>query len=114
MRNRGDGMEQFVVLQTYLSSKGCIHRDIAARNVLVTAGKVAKVSDFGLCRLPDESTYTTRGGRLPIRWMAPESLARAIYSTKSDVFVHLQSVYSPEDPLQLVLRRCTVGDVGAR
>uniref|UniRef100_A0A914X544 Protein kinase domain-containing protein n=1 Tax=Plectus sambesii TaxID=2011161 RepID=A0A914X544_9BILA len=75
-----DGMD-------FLSSKGCIHRDVAARNVLVDENKIAKIGDFGLCRLMDTATYTTRGGRLPIKWMALESLQDYEYTTKSDVFV---------------------------
>uniref|UniRef100_A0A914V1C6 Protein kinase domain-containing protein n=1 Tax=Plectus sambesii TaxID=2011161 RepID=A0A914V1C6_9BILA len=74
-----DGMD-------FLSSKGCIHRDIAARNILVDENKVAKIGDFGLCRLMDTATYTTRGGRLPIKWMALESLQDYQYTTKSDVW----------------------------
>uniref|UniRef100_A0A914VA04 Protein kinase domain-containing protein n=1 Tax=Plectus sambesii TaxID=2011161 RepID=A0A914VA04_9BILA len=74
-----DGMD-------FLSSKGFIHRDVAARNVLVDEKKVAKVGDFGLCRLMDTLTYTTRGGRLPIKWMALESLQDYEYTTKSDVW----------------------------
>uniref|UniRef100_A0A914WN79 Protein kinase domain-containing protein n=1 Tax=Plectus sambesii TaxID=2011161 RepID=A0A914WN79_9BILA len=70
----------------FLSSKGYIHRDVAARNVLVDEKKVAKISDFGLCRLMDTATYTTRGGRLPIKWMALESLQEYEYTTKSDVW----------------------------
>uniref|UniRef100_A0A914VJA9 Protein kinase domain-containing protein n=1 Tax=Plectus sambesii TaxID=2011161 RepID=A0A914VJA9_9BILA len=74
-----DGMD-------YLSARGCIHRDVAARNVLVNEMKVAKIGDFGLCRLMDTATYTTRGGRLPIKWMALESLQDYQYTTKSDVW----------------------------
>uniref|UniRef100_A0A914UJ95 Protein kinase domain-containing protein n=1 Tax=Plectus sambesii TaxID=2011161 RepID=A0A914UJ95_9BILA len=70
----------------FLSSKGYIHRDVAARNVLVNERKVAKIGDFGLCRLMDSTTYTTRGGRLPIKWMALESLQDYEYTTKSDVW----------------------------
>uniref|UniRef100_A0A914W0I2 Protein kinase domain-containing protein n=1 Tax=Plectus sambesii TaxID=2011161 RepID=A0A914W0I2_9BILA len=74
------------IIEDFLSSKGCIHRDVAARNVLVDENKVAKISDFGLCRLMDSTIYTTRGGRLPIKWMALESLQEYEYTTKSDVW----------------------------
>ncbi|KAH7709764.1 Protein KIN-9 c [Aphelenchoides avenae] len=70
----------------YLNSMGCIHRDVAARNVIVDHANVCKIGDFGLCRLTDSLLYTARGGRLPLRWMAPESLRSFEYSFKSDVW----------------------------
>eukprot|EP00081_Caenorhabditis_elegans_P027931 NP_741858.1 protein KINase [Caenorhabditis elegans] len=70
----------------YLNNIGCIHRDIAARNVLVDSANTCKIGDFGLCRLTDSLLYTARGGRLPLKWMAPESLATYEYSYKSDVW----------------------------
>uniref|UniRef100_A0A914WBN2 Protein kinase domain-containing protein n=1 Tax=Plectus sambesii TaxID=2011161 RepID=A0A914WBN2_9BILA len=74
-----DGMD-------FLSSRGCIHRDLAARNVLVDCTNTAKIADFGLCRLMDSPLYSARGGRLPIKWMAIESLRCYEYSSKSDVW----------------------------
>uniref|UniRef100_A0A914V2P4 Protein kinase domain-containing protein n=1 Tax=Plectus sambesii TaxID=2011161 RepID=A0A914V2P4_9BILA len=70
----------------YLHSKGCIHRDVAARNILVDYTNTAKIADFGLCRLTERALYTSRGGRLPIKWMALESLKSYEYSFKSDVW----------------------------
>ncbi|KAH7722111.1 Protein F09A5.2 [Aphelenchoides avenae] len=70
----------------YLASRNYIHRDVAARNVLVTRKMVAKVSDFGLCRYSEDAFYTTKGGRIPIKWMSVEALKHAEYSTKSDVY----------------------------
>ncbi|XP_067418839.1 receptor-type tyrosine-protein kinase FLT3 isoform X2 [Emydura macquarii macquarii] len=72
----------------FLESKLCIHRDLAARNVLVTLGKVVKICDFGLARdIMNDSNYVIRGNaRLPVKWMAPESLFDRIYTIKSDVW----------------------------
>ncbi|GMT04676.1 hypothetical protein PENTCL1PPCAC_26850, partial [Pristionchus entomophagus] len=70
----------------YLTSAGCIHRDIAARNVLVDGNNVCKIGDFGLCRLTETLLYQARGGRLPLKWMAPEALSNLEYSFKSDVW----------------------------
>ncbi|OWA53095.1 putative Macrophage colony-stimulating factor 1 receptor 1 [Hypsibius exemplaris] len=41
----------------YLSSRFIIHRDLAARNILVTDGRIMKISDFGLARHGGD-TYT--------------------------------------------------------
>uniref|UniRef100_A0A8C9WCT0 Tyrosine-protein kinase receptor Tie-1 n=1 Tax=Scleropages formosus TaxID=113540 RepID=A0A8C9WCT0_SCLFO len=69
----------------YLSEKQFIHRDLAARNVLVGENLVAKIADFGLSR--GEEVYVKKTmGRLPVRWMAIESLNYSVYTTKSDVW----------------------------
>nr|XP_036859829.1 receptor-type tyrosine-protein kinase FLT3 [Manis javanica] len=72
----------------FLEFKSCVHRDLAARNVLVTHGKVVKICDFGLARdIMSDSNYVIRGNaRLPVKWMAPESLFEGIYTIKSDVW----------------------------
>ncbi|NXG73488.1 FLT3 kinase, partial [Baryphthengus martii] len=72
----------------FLESKSCIHRDLAARNILVTHGKVVKICDFGLARdVVNDSNYIVRGNaRLPVKWMAPESLFERMYTMKSDVW----------------------------
>ncbi|KAM4641074.1 tyrosine-protein kinase receptor Tie-1 [Discoglossus pictus] len=69
----------------YLSEKQFIHRDLAARNVLVGENLVTKIADFGLSR--GEEVYVKKTmGRLPVRWMAIESLNYSVYTTKSDVW----------------------------
>uniref|UniRef100_A0A3Q4HIQ6 Ephrin type-A receptor 8 n=1 Tax=Neolamprologus brichardi TaxID=32507 RepID=A0A3Q4HIQ6_NEOBR len=74
---------------TYLSDLGYIHRDLAARNVLVNSNLVCKVSDFGLSRVLEDdpdAAYTTSGGKIPIRWTAPEAIAYRKFSSSSDVW----------------------------
>ncbi|KAF2903975.1 hypothetical protein ILUMI_02199, partial [Ignelater luminosus] len=72
----------------FLSSNGIIHRDLAARNILITEDHTCKVADFGFARdVIDSHVYERKSeGRLPIRWMAPESLYDNIFSVKSDVW----------------------------
>ncbi|KAH8419619.1 hypothetical protein KR222_009886, partial [Zaprionus bogoriensis] len=72
----------------YLASRRCIHRDLAARNVLVSDGYVMKIADFGLARDIQDTEYYRKNtnGRLPIKWMAPESLQEKFYDSQSDVW----------------------------
>ncbi|KAI2648986.1 Receptor-type tyrosine-protein kinase FLT3 [Labeo rohita] len=74
----------------FLSSKNCIHRDLAARNVLVTQGRQVKIGDFGLARdIEHDSNYVVRGNvRLPVKWMAPESIFKGVYTMQSDVWAY--------------------------
>ncbi|XP_016345788.1 ephrin type-A receptor 6-like [Sinocyclocheilus anshuiensis] len=73
----------------YLSDIGYVHRDLAARNILVHDNLVCKVSDFGLSRVLEddpEAAYTTTGGKIPIRWTAPEAIAYRKFSSASDAW----------------------------
>ncbi|CAB3408111.1 unnamed protein product [Caenorhabditis bovis] len=68
----------------YMHEKHLLHRDIAARNCLYGGGQV-KISDFGLSR---EGTFYQMDmtKKVPIRWLAPETLRCGIYTPKTDVF----------------------------
>ncbi|KAL7388549.1 hypothetical protein ABVT39_016058 [Epinephelus coioides] len=73
----------------YLSDMGYVHRDLAARNILVNSNLVCKVSDFGLSRVIDddpEAVYTTTGGKIPVRWTAPEAIQYRKFTSASDVW----------------------------
>ncbi|KAI4824504.1 hypothetical protein KUCAC02_013009 [Chaenocephalus aceratus] len=73
----------------YLSDMSYVHRDLAARNILVNNELECKVSDFGLSRVLEddpEGTYTTSGGKIPIRWTAPEAIAYRKFTSASDVW----------------------------
>ncbi|XP_072143221.1 ephrin type-B receptor 2 isoform X5 [Dermacentor andersoni] len=73
----------------YLAEMNYVHRDLAARNVLVNANLVCKIADFGLSREIESATegaYTTRGGKIPVRWTAPEAIAFRKFTSASDVW----------------------------
>ncbi|XP_077320643.1 leukocyte tyrosine kinase receptor [Lithobates pipiens] len=73
----------------YLEENHFIHRDIAARNCLLThtsSGRVAKIGDFGMARDIYRASYYRKGGRamLPVKWMPPEAFLEGIFTSKTD------------------------------
>jgi len=77
----------------HLYLEGIIHKDLASRNVLITESLDAKVADFGLSKLLEDtnngdqaSFYIGKNSVGPLKWMAPEAVQSRIYSTYSDVW----------------------------
>uniref|UniRef100_M3ZPG9 non-specific protein-tyrosine kinase n=1 Tax=Xiphophorus maculatus TaxID=8083 RepID=M3ZPG9_XIPMA len=72
----------------YLGGCNVVHRDIAVRNVLVASPECVKLGDFGLSRyIEDEEYYKASVTRLPIKWMAPESINFRRFTSASDVWM---------------------------
>uniref|UniRef100_A0A3B4GCW9 Macrophage stimulating 1 receptor n=1 Tax=Pundamilia nyererei TaxID=303518 RepID=A0A3B4GCW9_9CICH len=73
----------------YLAQKKFVHRDLAARNCLDESYTV-KVADFGMARdVFDKEYYSVqdhRKAKLPVKWMAIESLQTQKFTSKSDVW----------------------------
>ncbi|KAK6729791.1 hypothetical protein RB195_006690 [Necator americanus] len=67
----------------YLHSRGCIHRDIAARNLLLD--KVVKVADFGLTR-KSKSYKVNPDKPMNLRWLAPDVYHTGIVEKHTDVY----------------------------
>ncbi|XP_051868619.1 protein-tyrosine kinase 2-beta isoform X2 [Pristis pectinata] len=72
----------------YLEGVKVVHRDIAVRNVLVAAPSCVKLGDFGLSRYIEEDNYYKASvTRMPIKWMAPESINFRRFTSASDVWM---------------------------
>ena len=90
----------------YLHSNDIIHRDLSSNNVLLTAGKKAKVTDFGMSKIIDATSspalHTMCPGTLP--YMPPEALSEPpSYTVKLDCFsegVLMVQVCSRQTPRQ--------------
>ncbi|XP_033991067.1 melanoma receptor tyrosine-protein kinase-like [Trematomus bernacchii] len=79
----------------YLEERHLVHRDLAARNVLVKNPNHVKITDFGLAKLltADEKEYHADGGKVPIKWMALESIMQWRYTHQSDVWSYGVTVW---------------------
>ncbi|XP_032882664.1 leukocyte tyrosine kinase receptor isoform X1 [Amblyraja radiata] len=75
----------------YMEDNHFIHRDIAARNCLLTCTgpkRAAKIGDFGMARDIYRASYYRKGGRamLPVKWMPPEAFLEGIFTSKTDTW----------------------------
>jgi hypothetical protein len=70
----------------YLENLRFVHRDIAARNILLSSERRAKIGDFGMSREIHDAEYyhATTGGAVAVRWAAPEALEQHKFSPQSD------------------------------
>ncbi|XP_062512151.1 uncharacterized protein LOC134187982 [Corticium candelabrum] len=86
-----EGLKYLAVVKSF------VHRDVAARNVLVHAADdsqeklLCKITDFGLSRDVYESQYyrfniNEKKALLPVKWLAIESMEDHIYTHKTDVW----------------------------
>ena len=53
---------------------------------MVDEGKVLKITDFGMSRETDEIYVQKRTGRVPLKWMAIESIIAREFTSASDVW----------------------------
>ncbi|KAM3914220.1 inactive tyrosine-protein kinase transmembrane receptor ROR1 [Leptodactylus fuscus] len=72
----------------YLASHFFVHKDLAARNILVGEQLHIKISDLGLSREIYSADYyrVQNKSLLPIRWMPPEAIMYGKFSTDSDIW----------------------------
>ncbi|XP_077999993.1 uncharacterized protein LOC144452721 [Glandiceps talaboti] len=88
-----DQLMQFAMQITsgmeHLAGLKIIHRKLGVRNIFVGDGKVCKIASFSHALTTNRQRVNDKpAGRLPIRWMAPESLKNSEYSFKSDVWTY--------------------------
>uniref|UniRef100_A0A914MM59 Tyrosine-protein kinase n=1 Tax=Meloidogyne incognita TaxID=6306 RepID=A0A914MM59_MELIC len=69
----------------YINSMGYVHRDIAARNCLLTESTTLKIADFGLT-LKTKQIQMESLGKVPVKWLAKETLELGIYNAQTDVW----------------------------
>uniref|UniRef100_A0A8C5B9S8 Receptor protein-tyrosine kinase n=1 Tax=Gadus morhua TaxID=8049 RepID=A0A8C5B9S8_GADMO len=79
----------------YLEEHGMVHRNLAARNVLLKNDYQVQISDYGVADLlhPDEKKYVYSETKTPIKWMALESILFRRYTHQSDVWSYGVTVW---------------------
>eukprot|EP00062_Callorhinchus_milii_P009292 gi/632952937/ref/XP_007892126.1/ PREDICTED: tyrosine-protein kinase Mer isoform X3 [Callorhinchus milii] len=72
----------------YLSNRNFLHRDLAARNCMLRTDMTVCVADFGLSKKIYSGDYYRQGriAKMPVKWIALESLADRVFTVKSDVW----------------------------
>lgn len=84
-----DFTHDIAIALAYLHSNNIIHRDLSSNNVLLLAGRRAKVSDFGMSTLIQQSTKASSLTTCPgtPAYMPPEALNEPpVYTIKLDSF----------------------------
>ncbi|XP_075987626.1 tyrosine-protein kinase-like otk [Anticarsia gemmatalis] len=77
-----------------LAAARLTHRDIAARNCVITSKLQLKLSFPALTRGPDSHEYYKLHEQvIPLRWLPPEAVLESDYSTKSDVYMFAVTVW---------------------
>jgi len=83
----------------HLHKHNIAHRDLAARNILLSNSEPSnahlKISDFGMSRVLQQDLAETTNVYGPIRWMAPESIGKHVYSKKSDMWMFGVVIWGP-------------------
>ncbi|TMS19060.1 Receptor tyrosine-protein kinase erbB-3 [Larimichthys crocea] len=79
----------------YLEENRVVHRNLAARNVLLKNNYTAQISDYGIADLlyPDDKKYFYNEVKAPIKWMALESILFRRYTHQSDVWSYGVTVW---------------------
>uniref|UniRef100_A0A673LSF4 Receptor protein-tyrosine kinase n=1 Tax=Sinocyclocheilus rhinocerous TaxID=307959 RepID=A0A673LSF4_9TELE len=79
----------------YLEEQRMVHRNLAARNILLKSDFIVQIADYGIADLlyPDDKKYFFNEIKTPIKWMALESILFRRYTHQSDVWSYGVTVW---------------------
>ena len=79
--------EQVASGMSYFEKNNYVHRDLSAKNILVSENLICKVANFGLARVINQGVFAGPSKeKLPIKWTAPEAAMHRHFTNKSDVW----------------------------
>ena len=79
--------EQVASGMSYLEKSNYVHRDLSAKNILVSENLISKVANFGLARVTNEGVFKESSNeKFSIKWLAPEAAVYGHFTNKSDVW----------------------------
>ncbi|XP_016839619.1 inactive tyrosine-protein kinase 7 isoform X2 [Nasonia vitripennis] len=71
----------------HISDHRLVHKDVAARNCLISSALHVKISLSCMTKEPHQQEYTKHKNQIiPLRWLPKEAVFEDEYSTKSDVY----------------------------
>jgi eukaryotic-like serine/threonine-protein kinase len=71
----------------FAHQQNIVHRDVKPSNIMVLKGNIAKITDFGIARLPNSAVKTMTGLILGSpRYMSPEQVIGKTIDNRSDIF----------------------------
>ncbi|XP_050675418.1 tyrosine-protein kinase-like otk [Leptidea sinapis] len=77
-----------------IAAKRLTHRDVSARNCLITSQLQLKLSFPALTRGPNSHEYHKLHDQvIPLRWLPQETVMEGDYSTKSDVYMFAATIW---------------------
>ena len=82
-----DMVAQIAEGMAYLEHEKLVHRDVAARSILVGENNTCKVANFAHAKIMEDDKYqATKGEKFPIKWTALEAALYGEFTIKSDVW----------------------------
>lgn len=88
VRTALDYTSQVLSALAYAHDAGVIHRDVAPANIIITQGRIAKLTDFGLARAETDLRLTSSGVPVGSPWyMSPEQVRGiGVIDARSDLY----------------------------